>query len=207
VNSKFVKKAVAAGLLLGAVEANATSTIIIGCAAPGNNTTGATVYSIDATDSTGAAVSMNGNVAVGNACSRAINAMVSTTGQTMALVAAGTVTIKNAGYTVQQFTFSSDATNGAKIATGGTVGLVGCAAAPAGTGGATVYSIDALNSTGGNLSTALNAKLNLSCSNAVSTAAAYTNSINTGTIATGSITPLNVTIDNAGYSLQQFLIQ
>lgn len=210
---KFVKTTLMAGLALAAVEANAANqNAIIGCAAPGNNTTGSTVYSIDATNSAGAAQSLSSYVALGQPCSSAINAML----QTYALVGYSNQTIQNAGYSLQVFNFSDDLTGAANtIMPSGTLsvaGLIGCAAPGNGTSGATVYSIDAKNSTNTNISSTLNARLGAACSNALSTASTTSGigastGVATGAIAgTTKIIPVNVTISNAGYSLEQFLI-
>lgn len=208
--NKFAKTAISAGLALCAYQVNAATTVI-GCAVPSNNTTGATVYSIDATLSTGASFvsSLSTNVAVGGACSKALNAMVTDTTYGY-LVSASNVTIANAGYSLQQFVFSNDATSGTMTPSAGmSLGLVGCSVPPNGTAGATVYSVDALNASGTSLSSSTNSRLGAPCTNGVMTAATAGQGViyATANIANTKITPFNVTLQNAGYSLQQFLIQ
>jgi len=217
VNSKFVKTAVVAGLALAAVEANA-GTVYLGCTVPGAGSAGATVYSVDAYDNTGAAISgLPAAAAAGQVCSKAINAMLATSGatnnglttaQVYRLVGATNVTIATSGYSLQQFAFSNDASQPAGLSSASNATyLIGCTVPSAGTAGATVYSIDAANSAGSAISSGLNAQVNQKCSQTVN----YANTTVTGFNQTGTggnlVTPINVTIAGSGYSLQQFLVQ
>jgi len=207
--SKFVKSTLVAGLAIVAIDANA-SNVVIGCAANSNNTTGATVYSIDSTASNGTAQTLNANVGLGFACSRAVNAMLAS----YSLVGVNNQTIKNAGYSLQVFTFDNtqSTTSAASTApyllaqtsSSTVVGMVGCAAPSNGTSGATVYSVDALSSTGSALDSSTNARLGAACSNGLSAATAAAGIGNSSTAL--RVIPVNVTIDNAGYSLNQYIV-
>lgn len=205
--NSFKKAAIATSVitLMGiAGSASAVEFVNLGCAASPAGTTGATVYSVDAYDANGVANSTDpvpSIVRSGTACSRAINALQ---GNGYTLAYANNQTIQSAGYSLQNFTFVTDgaiaqATNSIGTAANN-VALIGCAAAPAGTTGATVYSVDAQNSSGTNTSI-LTALIGQSCSSALATVAD-----NLGT--TGIVDGVNnVTIANSGYSLNQWIVQ
>lgn len=202
--NKFKKAAIATSVitLLGvAGSASAGNFVNLGCAASPGGTAGSTVYSVDAYDDDGVAITISGTVKPGASCARALNTLQS--GGAYTLVAANNQTIATAGYSLQNFTLAATAGDftgpDMQISTSSNIALIGCAAAPAGTAGGTVYSVDAQNSSGTNTSS-LTALIGQPCSTGLATAAA----LGSG----GSVNGLNnVTIANSGYSLNQWIVQ
>lgn len=183
--------ALAPQLSSAATYSDAGEYTIIGCSVPANGTAGGTVYSVDAYDADGAALTgLPGIVKVGSNCSRAVNAVI--TGGA-GLVGFNNQTIANSGYSLQTFTL------GASGGTTGNLMMVGCGAPASGTAGAVVYSVDAQQSSGSAISSTLNGAVGGQCSSSL----AVINNISSA----NAVAPSNVTIQTVGYSLNQYVVQ